>query len=55
MLDRYILSPTGELVREVAADLEGLDSTTAAERLRDFAEVLTNWYVRRSRDRFWVG
>ncbi|MCQ6513183.1 class I tRNA ligase family protein, partial [Vibrio parahaemolyticus] len=32
-----------------------LDSTTAAERLRDFAEVLTNWYIRRSRDRFWVG
>jgi isoleucyl-tRNA synthetase len=55
VLDRYILSLTGELVRDVAADLEGLDSTTAAERLRDFAEALTNWYIRRSRDRFWVG
>ncbi|MFJ6652471.1 isoleucine--tRNA ligase [Microbacterium sp. NPDC091313] len=55
VLDRYILALTGELVRDVAADLEGLDSTTAAERLRDFAEVLTNWYIRRSRDRFWVG
>ncbi|MGP3536548.1 isoleucine--tRNA ligase [Microbacterium sp. RD1] len=55
VLDRYILALTGELVREVAGDLEGLDSTTAAERLRDFAEVLTNWYIRRSRDRFWVG
>jgi isoleucyl-tRNA synthetase len=32
-----------------------LDSTTAAAKLRDFAEALTNWYVRRSRDRFWVG
>src|SRR3546814_13954499 len=55
VLDRYILARTGELVREVAADLDGLDSTTASERLRDFGEVLTNWYIRRSRDRFWVG
>jgi isoleucyl-tRNA synthetase len=55
VLDRYILALTGDLVREVASDLEGLDSTTAAERLRDFAEVLTNWYIRRSRDRFWLG
>ncbi|WP_396656813.1 isoleucine--tRNA ligase [Microbacterium sp.] len=55
VLDRYILSLTGDLVRDVAADLEGLDSTTASARLRDFAEVLTNWYIRRSRDRFWAG
>ncbi|WP_438352829.1 isoleucine--tRNA ligase [Microbacterium sp. CJ88] len=55
VLDRYILALTGDLVRDVAADLEGLDSTTAAERLRDFVEALTNWYIRRSRDRFWVG
>ena len=55
VLDRYILALTGDLVRSVADDLEGLDSTTAAARLRDFAEVLTNWYIRRSRDRFWVG
>ncbi|MDA4892528.1 isoleucine--tRNA ligase [Streptomyces sp. MS2A] len=55
VLDRYILARTGDLVRGVRADLEGLDSTTAAGRLRDFAEVLTNWYIRRSRDRFWLG
>jgi isoleucyl-tRNA synthetase len=55
VLDRYILALLGELVRDVATDLEGLDSTTAAARLRDFAEMLTNWYIRRSRDRFWVG
>ncbi|MFT4235739.1 MAG: class I tRNA ligase family protein, partial [Microbacterium sp.] len=53
VLDQYILALTGDLVREVADDLEKLDSTTACERLRDFAEVLTNWYIRRSRDRFW--
>ncbi|QEW00192.1 isoleucine--tRNA ligase [Microbacterium caowuchunii] len=55
VLDRYILALTGDLVRGVAADLEALDSTTAAAKLRDFAEVLTNWYIRRSRDRFWQG
>jgi isoleucyl-tRNA synthetase len=55
VLDRYILARLGDLVREVRVDLEGLDSTTGAARLRDFAEVLTNWYIRRSRDRFWVG
>lgn len=55
VLDRYILALTGDLVRGVAADLEGLDSTTAAAKLRDYAEALTNWYIRRSRDRFWVG
>ncbi|WP_334151958.1 isoleucine--tRNA ligase [Microbacterium sp.] len=55
VLDRYILARLGDLVSEVRADLEGLDSTTASARLRDFAEVLTNWYIRRSRDRFWVG
>ncbi|WP_322408944.1 isoleucine--tRNA ligase [Microbacterium invictum] len=55
VLDRYILARTGDLVRGVTADLEGLDSTSAAAKLRDFAEVLTNWYIRRSRDRFWAG
>ncbi|MGM7696548.1 isoleucine--tRNA ligase [Microbacterium sp. A84] len=55
VLDRYILARLGDLVRDMASDLEGLDSTTASARLRDFAEVLTNWYIRRSRDRFWVG
>lgn len=55
VLDRYILALTGDLVRDVAADLEGLDSTLAAAKLRDFAEALTNWYIRRSRDRFWLG
>ena len=55
VLDRYILALTGDLVRDVRTDLEGLDSTTAALRLREFGEALTNWYIRRSRDRFWVG
>lgn len=55
VLDRYVLALLGDLVAGVAADLEVLDSTSAAEKLRDFAEALTNWYIRRSRDRFWEG
>lgn len=55
VLDRYLLAKTRRLIEDVTDDLEQLDSTLAAAKLRDFADVLTNWYVRRSRDRFWVG
>ncbi|PZQ88406.1 MAG: isoleucine--tRNA ligase [Leifsonia xyli] len=54
-LDRYLLAKTRELVHEVTARLDEFDTPLAAEALREFAEVLTNWYVRRSRDRFWAG
>ena len=55
VLDRYIFAKLHDLIAGVTADLEALDATTASARLRDFADVLTNWYVRRSRDRFWEG
>ncbi|MET4158062.1 isoleucine--tRNA ligase [Agromyces sp. PvR057] len=55
VLDRYLFAKLRDLVAEVTADLENLDSTLASAKLRDFADVLTNWYVRRSRDRFWAG
>ncbi|RPE76499.1 MULTISPECIES: isoleucine--tRNA ligase [unclassified Frondihabitans] len=55
VLDRYLLAKAGQLVDDVAHDLESLDSPLATAKLRDFADVLTNWYVRRSRDRFWSG
>ncbi|MGN6324703.1 isoleucine--tRNA ligase [Pseudolysinimonas sp.] len=55
VLDRYLLAKTGELLDQVTEHLDALDSPFAALALRDFAEVLTNWYVRRSRDRFWDG
>lgn len=55
LLDRYILAKTGELIVDVTGHLEALDSPLAAARLRDFADLLTNWFVRRSRDRFWQG
>ena len=55
LLDRYLLAKTGDVIRTVESHLDALDSTLAAATLRDFADVLTNWYVRRSRDRFWAG
>jgi isoleucyl-tRNA synthetase len=55
VLDRYLLAKLGELVTAVTADLEAFDSPLAAAKLRDFGDVLTNWYVRRSRERFWAG
>ncbi len=55
VLDRYLLAKTRELIDSVTNDLDALDSPMAAASIRDFADVLTNWYVRRSRDRFWDG
>jgi isoleucyl-tRNA synthetase len=55
VLDQYLLAKTGALVTDVTNDLENFDAPLAAAKLRDFAEILTNWYVRRSRDRFWAG
>jgi isoleucyl-tRNA synthetase len=55
VLDRYLLAKTRQLVQDVTAFFDAMDSPLAAAKLRDFADVLTNWYVRRSRDRFWAG
>jgi isoleucyl-tRNA synthetase len=55
VLDRYVLARTAALVDELTAALDVYDIAGACERLRDHAEALTNWYVRRSRDRFWSG
>ncbi|WP_024877131.1 isoleucine--tRNA ligase [Saccharomonospora piscinae] len=55
VLDRYLLAKTHELVTDVGSALDDYDIAGACTRVRDFLEVLTNWYVRRSRDRFWQG
>ena len=55
VLDRYLLAKTRDLVVDVEASMNLYDTYSAANQLRDFADVLTNWYVRRSRDRFWEG
>ena len=55
VLDRYILAKTHDLVERTNAALANTDIATATEEVRLFADALTNWYVRRSRDRFWAG
>src|SRR5689334_19488963 len=55
VLDRYVLARTAALVEDVTAAMDVYDIAGACERVRDHAEALTNWYVRRSRDRFWDG
>jgi isoleucyl-tRNA synthetase len=52
-LDRWILSELNELVASVKNDLDAYDLTSAGRRIESFVSVLSNWYVRRSRRRFW--
>lgn len=54
-LDRYILSKTGGLVSRTTVAMDAYDLCGAAAMIREFLDVLTNWYIRRSRDRFWSG
>lgn len=54
VLDRYILAKLAVLRDDLTASLDICDISGACEQLRQFTEALTNWYVRRSRSRFWV-
>jgi len=51
-MDEYLLANTGELVREMQARLDDYDVSGACDALRSYLDMLTNWYVRRSRNRF---
>ncbi|OFI39568.1 isoleucine--tRNA ligase [Arthrobacter sp. SW1] len=51
-LDQYLLANTGDLVRSVTASLDSYDISGACDELRSYLDMLTNWYVRRSRQRF---
>ena len=54
VLDRYLLAKTHDLVVDVTAQMDAFDVAGACQSLREFLDVLTNWYVRRSRERFWA-
>ncbi|WP_334123168.1 isoleucine--tRNA ligase [Glutamicibacter sp.] len=51
-LDQYMLVATGQLVREVTEALDTYEVSDATEAVRQYMDTLTNWYVRRSRQRF---
>lgn len=52
-MDRYLLARTREVTEEVREAMDSYDIPRAAERLRTHLEVITNWYVRTQRQRFW--
>ncbi|MEM9465313.1 MAG: isoleucine--tRNA ligase, partial [Actinomycetota bacterium] len=53
LLDRYILAKTRDLVAAVEASMDDYDLPGAAMEIQSFIDALNNWYIRRSRDRFW--
>ena len=55
VLDRYILAKTKTAVEEIGQQLDVYGVAGACQTLRDYLELLTNWYIRRSRSRFWEG
>lgn len=54
-LDRWILSELNQTVKAVTTAMDAYDNYAACQRITDFVDALSNWYVRRSRDRFWSG
>jgi isoleucyl-tRNA synthetase len=55
LMDKWILSELNRVVRDVDNALENFDSQSAGGSLAGFIDDLSNWYVRRSRRRFWDG
>jgi isoleucyl-tRNA synthetase len=55
MMDKWILSELNSLIQEVDKAYEEFDSQLAGKALAKFIDDLSNWYVRRSRRRFWDG
>lgn len=53
IMDRWLLSKLNSLIVAVDSNLEQYRITEAAKALDDFVDELSNWYVRRSRERFW--
>ncbi|MGA0061087.1 MAG: isoleucine--tRNA ligase, partial [Planctomycetota bacterium] len=53
LLDRYILGKTRALVVSVQEALDGYDIALACQRITAFLDAMNNWYIRRSRPRFW--
>ncbi len=54
-LDRWLLAETHALIRDVTEAMERYDVTDSTKAISRFVESLSNWYIRRSRRRFWRG
>ena len=55
VMDKWILSRLQSLIKNVDAKMTGYDISASARMIQDFTDELSNWYVRRCRDRFWAG
>jgi len=55
VLDRYVLAKLRAAVESAQTGYDAYDLFGVCQSLRTFLDVLTNWYIRRSRDRFWEG
>ncbi|MEP6628864.1 MAG: class I tRNA ligase family protein, partial [Lapillicoccus sp.] len=55
VLDRYLLAKLRDFVSTMQAQMDAFEIANACDTTRSFLDVLTNWYIRRSRDRFWGG
>ena len=53
LLDSWVISRLNGLILDVTRALDNYDPTSAARRIEKFVEDLSNWYIRRSRRRFW--
>ena len=54
VMDKWLLSKLNSLITEVDTDLENYKIPETARALDDFVDEMSNWYVRRSRERFWA-
>ena len=52
-LDNWILSDLNQLIVDINNSMDGYDPTTAGRKIEAFVDDLSNWYIRRSRRRFW--
>ncbi|MEI6730021.1 MAG: isoleucine--tRNA ligase, partial [Pseudomonadota bacterium] len=53
IMDRYILAKCRQTLRKVSESLDSYDTPLACEAITQFFETLNNWYIRRSKERFW--
>ena len=53
IMDKWILSKLNTLIKEIDEKLDKYDITGAALQIEDFTDEVSNWYVRRNRERFW--
>jgi isoleucyl-tRNA synthetase len=53
ILDKYIISKLVDVIETIKSSLDEYDTVSATKSAEEFLEILNNWYIRRSRERFW--